>query len=42
MPSTNYSNKKSSREDLLEKHGSVSINHWNIQALATETYKVKS
>ena len=37
-----YSNKKSSYEELLEKDGSVSIHHRNIQALATKMYKVKS
>ena len=33
---------KSSHEKRLEKDGSVSIHHTNIQALATEMYKVKS
>ena len=37
-----YSDKKSSSEELLEKDGSVSIHHRNIQALAAERYKVKS
>ena len=37
-----YSNKKSSHEELLEKGGSVSIHHRNIQELAAEMYKVKS
>ena len=37
-----YSDKKLTYEELLEKDGSVSIHHINIQALATEIYKVKS
>ena len=36
-----YSDKKSSYEKLLEKDGSVSIHHRNIQALAIEMLKVK-
>ena len=39
MPLTNISDKKSSCEELLEKDGSVSIHHKNIQALATKMYK---
>ena len=37
-----YCDKKSSYEELLEKHGSVSIHHRNIQSLAIEMYKVKN
>ena len=37
-----FSDKKSSYEELLEKDRSVSVHHMNIQALATEIYKVKS
>ena len=36
-----YSDKKSSYEKLLEKDGSVSRHHRNIQALAIEIFKVK-
>ena len=36
-----YSDKKSSYENLLENDNSVSIHHKNIQALATEMFKVK-
>ena len=36
-----YSDKNSSHENLLEKYNSVSIHHKNIQALATENFKVK-
>ena len=35
-----YNNKRSSFEDLLEKDNSVSIHHKNLQALATEMFKV--
>ena len=34
--------KNSSYEEFLTKDGSVSINHRNIQALATEFYKIKN
>ena len=37
-----YADKKSPYEELLGKDGSVSIHHKNIQAFATEAYKVKS
>ena len=37
-----YSDKRSSYEELLEKIGSVSIQHRNIEVLATEIYKVKN
>ena len=36
-----YSEKQSSYEELLEKFGSVSIHHRNIQTLATKIYQVK-
>ena len=36
-----YCDKNSSYEELLEKDGSVSIHHRNIQNLATEMYKVR-
>ena len=35
-----YNDKRSSFEDLLEKDNSVSIHHKNLQALATEMFKV--
>ena len=35
-----YNDKRSSSEDLLEKDNSVSIHHKNLQALATELFKV--
>ena len=38
---TVYSDKKSFHENLLEKDNSVSMHHKNIQALATEMFKVK-
>ena len=37
-----YGVRSSSFEDLLEKGHSVSIHHWNIQALATELFKVEN
>ena len=37
----NYSDKKSSYENLLEKDNSISIDHKNIQVLAIEMLKVK-
>ena len=37
-----YNDKNSSCEELLIKDGSVSIHHRNIQALATEFYKIKN
>ena len=37
-----YNDKNSSYEDILTKDGSVSIHHSNIQALATEFYKIKN
>ena len=37
-----YNNKNSSYEELLTKDGSVSVHHRNIQALATEFYKIKN
>ena len=36
-----YTDKKSSYDELLERDGSVSIYHRNIQAFATEMCKVK-
>ena len=38
----NYGDKYSSHGELLEKDGSVSIHHRNIQNLAIEMYKVKN
>ena len=35
-----YNDKRSSFEDILEKENSVSIHHKNLQALATEMFKV--
>ena len=37
-----YGDKSSSFQDLLKKDNSVSIHHRNIQALATEMFKVKN
>ena len=37
-----YSDRSSSFEDLLKKDNSVSIHHRNVQALATEMFKVKN
>ena len=37
-----YSNRSSSFKDLLKKGNSVSIHQRNIQALATEIFKVKN
>ena len=37
-----YNDKNSSHEESLTKDGSVSIHHRNIQALATELYKIKN
>ena len=37
-----YGDRSASFEDLLKKDNSVSIHHWNIQALATEMFKVKN
>ena len=37
-----YCNKNSSSEELLEKDGSVSIHHRNIQSLGIEMYKIKN
>ena len=34
-----YSDNTSSFEELLETDNSVSVHHWNIQALVTELYK---
>ena len=36
-----YNDKNSSYEELLTKDGSVSLNHRNMPALATEIYKIK-
>ena len=37
-----YSDRSSSFQDLLKKDNSVSIHHRNIQALATEMFKVRN
>ena len=37
-----FDDRSSSFEDLLEKDNLVSIHHRNIQALATEMFKVKN
>ena len=37
-----YGHKLSLFQDLLEEDNSVSIHHWNIQALATEMFKIKN
>ena len=37
-----YGVRSSSFEDLLKKGHSVSIHHWNIQALAIELFKVEN
>ena len=37
-----YGVRSSSFEDLLKKGNSISIHHWNIQALATELFKVEN
>ena len=37
-----YSDRSSSFVDLLKKDNSVSIHHRNVQALATEMFKVKN
>ena len=37
-----YCDRSSSFQDLLKKDNSVSIHHRNIQALATEMFKVKN
>ena len=37
-----YKDKNSSYEELLTKHGSVSIYHRNIQALVTKMYKIQN
>ena len=38
----NQNNKLSSYKELVEKDGSVSVNHRNIQSLAIEMIQIKS
>ena len=40
--SITYDDRSSSFQDLLKKDNSVSVHHRNIQALATEIFKVKN
>ena len=37
-----YQDRQNSYENLLVKDGTVSMHHWNIQALAIEMYKIKN